>query len=135
MAKAVLGIVAGIVVALATVFAIDLAGHQIYPLPGDLNMDDYEAVGAYVRARPAGASGFVLLAWFLGAMDGGLVAALISRRLWAVWPVAGVVAATGIVAVLMIRHPVLMQIGTVAAPLLGGFAASLVARRKLRDGG
>jgi energy-converting hydrogenase Eha subunit B len=134
MARAVLGIVAGIVVAFATVFAIDLAGHQVYPLPSDLHMDDYEAVGAYVQSRPAGASAFVLLAWFLGAMDGGLVAALISRRVWAIWPVAGAVAATGIVAVLMIAHPALMQIGTVAAPLLGGFAASLVARKKLRDG-
>jgi hypothetical protein len=135
MARAVLGIVAGIVAALATVFAIDLAGHQLYPLPSDLNLDDYEAVGTYVQARPAGASAFVLIAWFLGAADGGIVAALISRRAWTVWPVAGAVAATGIVAVLMIPHPALMQIGTVVAPLLGGFAASLVAHRMLRDGG
>src|SRR5215213_10770806 len=78
MAKAVFGIVAGIFVALATVFAIDLAGHQIYPLPSDLSMDDYGAVEAYVHARPAGASAFVLIAWFLGAADGGLVAALVS---------------------------------------------------------
>lgn len=135
MGKTVLGIAAGILVALATVFAIDLAGHQIYPLPSDLNMDDYEAVGAYVQARPAGASAFVLIAWFLGAVDGGLVAALTSRRAWTVWPVAGMVAATGIVAVLMIPHPALIQIGTVIAPLFGGFAASLVAHRMLRDGG
>jgi hypothetical protein len=135
MTSAVLGIVAGIVVALATVFAIDLAGHQIYPLPSDLNMDDYEAVGAYVQARPAGASAFVLAGWFFGAADGGLVAALVSRRAWAVWPVVAAVAATGIVAVLMIPHPALMQIGTVVVPLLGGFAASLFAHRMLRDGG
>lgn len=135
MARLVLGIVAGIVVALATVFVVDLAGHQIYPLPSDLNMDDYEAVGAYVQARPAGASAFVLLGWFLGAADGGLAAALISRRAWTVWLVAAVVAATGIVAVLMIPHPTLMQIGTVAAPLLGGFVASLLAHKMLRDGG
>lgn len=134
MGKAVLGIIAGIVVALATVFAIDLAGHQIYPLPSDLNMDDYEAVGAYVQARPAGASAFVLVAWFLGAADGGLVAALVSRRAWTIWPVVAAAAATGIVAVLMIPHPAVMQIGTVIAPLLGGFVASLVAHRKLRDG-
>lgn len=135
MGRTVLGIAAGILVALATVFAIDLAGHQIYPLPSDLNMDDYEAVGAYVQARPAGASAFVLIAWFLGAVDGGLVAALTSRRAWTVWPVAGVVAATGIVAVLMIPHPALMQIGTVIVPLLGGFAASLIAHKVLRNGG
>lgn len=135
MGRTVLGIVAGILVALATVFAIDLVGHQIYPLPSDLNMDDYEAVGAYVQARPAGASAFVLIAWFLGAVAGGLVAALTSRRAWTVWPVAGVVASTGIVAVLMIPHPAIMQIGTVIAPLLGGLAASFIAHKMLRDGG
>ena len=135
MGRTVLGIVAGILVALATVFAIDLVGHQIYPLPSDLNMDDYEAVGAYVQARPAGASAFVLVAWFLGAVAGGLVAALTSRRAWTVWPVAGVVASTGIVAVLMIPHPAIMQIGTVIAPLLGGLAASFIAHKMLRDGG
>jgi hypothetical protein len=133
MARAILGIVAGIAVALATVFAIDIAGHQIYPLPSDLDMDDYGAVGAYVQARPAGASAFVLVAWFLGAADGGIVAAAISRRAWTVWPIAGAVAATGIVAILMIPHPAPMQIGTVVAPLLGGFVASLVARNMLRN--
>jgi hypothetical protein len=35
----------------------------------------------------------------------------------------------------MIPHPALMQIGTVAAPLLGAFAASLAVRKTLRDGG
>lgn len=135
MARAVLGIIAGIVVAFATVFAINLAGHQIYPLPSDLNMDDYEAVGAYVQARPAGASAFVLAAWFLGAADGGIVAALVSRRSWTVWPIAGLVAVAGIAAVLMVPHPALLQIGTVAAPLLGGLAASFVAHKMLRDGG
>jgi hypothetical protein len=135
MGRTILGIIAGIVVAFATVFAIDLAGHQVYPLPSDLNMDDYEAVGAYVQARPAGASAFVLLGWFLGAADGGVVAALVSRRAWTVWAIAGVVAVAGIAAVLMVPHPVLMQISTVAAPLLGGLVAGLLARTMLRDGG
>jgi hypothetical protein len=132
--RLILGIIVGIVVAFATVFAIDLAGHQIYPLPSDLDMDDYEAVGAYVQARPAGASAFVLAAWFLGAADGGIVAALTSRRAWTVWPIAGLLALGGVVTVLMIPHPALLQIGAVAAPLLGGFAASLVAHRLVRDG-
>ncbi|HEX8224698.1 MAG TPA: hypothetical protein VF605_12845 [Allosphingosinicella sp.] len=76
MAKAALGMVAGIVVAFATVFAINLAGHRIYPLPSDLDMDDYEAVGAYVQARPAGASAFVL-----APLLGGLAASLVARKM------------------------------------------------------
>ena len=135
MVRTVLGVIAGIVVAFATLFLVDLAGHQIYPLPSDLDMDDYEAVGAYVQSRPAGASAFVLLGWFLGALDGGLLAAMTSRRHWTVWAVAGAVAVAGLATVLIVAHPVLLQIGAVAIPLLGGFVASLVARKMLRDGG
>lgn len=135
MGRTVLGIAAGILVAFATVFAIDLAGHQIYPLPSDLNMHDPEAVGAFIRTMPPGALAFVLIAWFVGAVDGGIVAALISRRAWTVWPIAALVAVAGIVNVLMIPHPALLQIGAVVAPLLGGLAASLIAHRMLRDGG
>lgn len=134
MAKLVLGVVAGVIVAFATVFAIDFAGHLIYPLPSDLDMHDPEAVGAFIRTMPAGALALVVIAWVIGAFDGGIVAALISRRAWTVWPVAGLVAAAGVVNVLMIPHPVMIQIGAVAAPLLGGFAASLAARKMLPDG-
>lgn len=134
MGRLILGIVAGLVVAFATVFAIDLAGHQIYPLPSDLNLRDPEAVGAFIRTMPTGALALVLIAWFVGALDGGIVAALVSRRAWTVWVVAAFVAVAGIVNVLMIPHPVLLQIGAVVAPLLGGFVAGLIARTMVRDG-
>ena len=134
MGRLILGIVAGALVAFATVFCLDLAGHQIYPLPSDLNMHDPEAVGAFIRTMPAGALAIVVVAWFVGALDGGIVAALIARRGWTVWPVAGLVAAAGVVNVLLIPHPVALQIGAVAAPLLGGFAASLVAHKFVRNG-
>ena len=135
MGRMILGIALGIVVAFATVFAINLAGHQVYPLPSDLNMRDPEAVGAFIETMPPGALAIVVIAWFAGALDGGIVAALVSRRSWTVWPVAGLVAAAGVINVLMIPHPVLLQMGVVAAPLLGGLAASLVARKVVRDGG
>ena len=135
MGRVILGIVLGTIAAFVTVFAIDLAGHQVYPLPSDLSMHDPEAVGAFIQTMPAGALALVIIAWVAGAFDGGLVAALISRRAWTVWPVAALVALGGVVNVLMIPHPVLLQIGAVVAPLLGGFAASLLARKIVRDGG
>jgi hypothetical protein len=133
MARVILGMAAGLVVAFATMLAINLAGHQIYPLPSDLNIHDPEAIGAFVRTMPPLALALVVIAWFVGAFDGGVVTALISRRTWTVWPVAAAVALGGIVNVLMIPHPVSLQIGAVAAPLLGGFAASLLARRIAND--
>lgn len=135
MGRVILGTAAGLLVAFATVFAIHLAGHQVYPVPSDLNLRDPEAVGAFIRTMPTGALALVLIAWFVGALDGGVVAALISRRAFTVWLIAASVAVAGIVNVLMIPHPVLLQIGAVVAPLLGGFGASLIAHRMLRDGG
>jgi hypothetical protein len=136
MARLIGGIVAGILAAFATVWIVDLLGHAIYPLPSDLYMGDFEAVGAYIRSMPAGALAFVLAAWFAGALVGGLVAALISERHWTVWLIAAAVVAAGLLNVLMIPHPVLLQIGAVAAPLLGGLVASQIARARLarRDG-
>jgi hypothetical protein len=129
MGRLVGGIVLGIVAAFATVFCIDLIGHQIYPMPSDLNVRDPEAVGAFIRTMPPGALAIVVLAWFVGALDGGIVAGAVSRRAWTVWPVAAAVAIGGVINVLLIPHPVALQIGAVAAPLLGGLVAGLIARR------
>lgn len=131
MGRLILGIVLGILAAFATVFTVDLIGHQIYPMPSDLNVRDPEAVGAYIRGMPSGALAVVVLAWVLGALVGGIVAAIVSRRVWTVWPVAGAVAVAGVVNVLMIPHPVILQICAVAAPLLGGLVAASVARALL----
>ena len=135
MGRLILGIVAGIVVALATSFAIILVGHQFYPLPSDLYLHDPESAGALTDALPAGALALVVIAWFAGAFDGGLVAAVVSRSAWTVWPVAALLAVAGVVHVLMIPHPLLLQIGAVVAPLLGGLAAGLIANRMRPDGG
>ncbi len=131
MARLIGGIVAGILAAFATVWIVDLAGHMIYPVPSDLNMRDFEAVGGYIRSMPAGALAFVVVAWFAGALVGGLAAALISERRWTAWLIAALVALAGLVNILMIPHPVLLQIAAIVAPALGGFAASQVARSRL----
>jgi hypothetical protein len=136
MVKVIAGVIAGIVAAFATVWGTDMVGHAIHPVPADLNVRDYEAVGAFIRTMPPLALAIVALAWFLGALVGGFVAGKITDRRWAVWLVAGLVAAAGVANVLMIPHPVLLQIAAVAAPLLGGFVASrILGRRRAGEGG
>lgn len=124
-----LGIVAGIVAAFAAIWIIDLGGHMLYPVPSDLGMHDYEAIGAFLRSMPPLALFIIVLAWFVGAVLGGYVAAAVSRRDWTIWAVAGLVAVGGILNVMIIPHPLLLQIGAVAAPLLGGVAAHALYRR------
>jgi hypothetical protein len=128
MGRLIGGILAGIVAAFVTVWVIDLIGHTIYPVPTGLDIYDKAAVAAFIASLPVGAQVFVAFAWFAGALDGGLVAALIGRRRWTVWLIAALVACAGVLNVLMIPHPLLLQIAAVAAPLLGGLVASWIVR-------
>ena len=124
MPRIIVGIALGTLTAFVVLFLVELLGHMAYPLPDDLDLRNPEASGQVVAAIPFGAKLFVILAWFAGALAGGVMAKRICRRSWAAWPVAGLVACAAVVNVMMIPHPVWMQISTVLAPLLGGLAAS-----------
>jgi hypothetical protein len=129
MARLILGILAGIVAAVATITIIELVSHILYPLPAGLRMDDQAQMSAYILGMPPGAHALVALAWFAGASDGGLVAALISRRHWTIWLIAALVVAAGLVNVMTYTHPLWLQFAALLAPLAGGLLASFVERR------
>jgi hypothetical protein len=124
MLRTVGGIVAGTIVAFLVIWLIETAGHLLFPLPEDLDLRDPEAVAGALPSIPLAAKFIVVLAWFAGALAGGCVAKRIGRRWWSPWLIAAIVAFSGIVVIMMIPHPVWMQISAVAAPLLGGLAAS-----------
>ena len=123
MVRIIGGIVAGAVVAVATIMIVEMLGHMIFPLPDDLALSDPEVVAGPSPAMPVAAQFIVVLAWFGGALAGGYVAKRIGCRWWAAWVVAALVAVAGIVNVMMIPHPVWMQIAAVVAPLIGGVLA------------
>lgn len=70
---------AGTVVAVLAVMAIELIGHGVYPPPGDLDINNAEQMRTYIGTLPFGALAFVVLAWWLGAFFGGLAAGTLSR--------------------------------------------------------
>ena len=124
MVRIVVGMALGIVAAFATIVLVELLGHMAYPLPDDLDLRNPEASGQGVAAIPLPAKLVVIFAWLAGALVGGAVAKRICRRWWAAWAIAALVAGAAVVNVMMIPHPVWMQISAVLAPLLGGLAAS-----------
>ncbi len=134
MGRIIGGLVAGVVAAFAAIWAIQLVGHFFYPVPSDLSIGNREQLAAFVRGLPAGAQAFVVAAWLGGALVGGTVAYRISRRRWSAWAIAAVVAFASILNILMIPHPEWMQIGAVAAPLLGGLLASHLGRPRTEAG-
>lgn len=121
--RAIGGTLGGIVVAVLVILLIERIGHIFWAMPTDIDPTDTRAIGEALAAAPFAAQAVVVFAWFAGALVGALVAGLISRGYWPGWIVAGVIALFGVLNILMIPHPVWMQIAAVAAPLLGGFVA------------
>lgn len=124
MVRILASIVAGALAAFAVIWLVEFAGHAAWPVASDVEMRDPEAAARALPAIPLAAKLVVVFAWFVGSLAGGAVAKRITGSWWAAWPVAGLVALAGIMTVLMMPHPVWMQVAAVAAPLLGGFAAS-----------
>ena len=108
MLRAIAGILVGIVIAVATVFAVEQIVHLFAPAPADFDMRDPEQVRARVSSLPMAAFLLVLLGWVLGTALGSWVAVRISRT-GALWP--GLVVGAAIVAatlynVMTIPHPI-----------------------------
>ena len=135
MLRIIGAIVAGTVSAFAVIWLIEALGHVAFPLPEDLDLRDPELAAQALPSIPLPAKLIVVFAWFAGALSGGFVAGRIAGGWWTPWLVAALVACGGIMTILMIPHPVWMQIAAVAAPLLGGLVASHRAGAARRGGG
>lgn len=108
MVRAVAGILVGIVIAVATVFAVEQIVHLFAPAPPDFNMRDPEQVRARVAGLPATAFLLVLVGWLVGTALGSWAAMRISRSvtLWPGGAVGGAIAAATLYNVVTIPHPI-----------------------------
>lgn len=119
--RRLLGVVIGVVIAVAVVAGMSWVTNQLFALPVDLR--EGNAIGAAVEASPIAAKVLIVGGWFLGALAGGLVAARISLWQASIWAVAGIVSAACLAMVLLIPHPLWMQIAALAAPLFAAVVA------------
>lgn len=131
MLRLVLGIVAGLVLAVVLVGAFEMAGHAVFPPPAGIDLKDPAQLAAVMDRIPLAAKLWVVGAWTLATAIAGLVAAVTAKRAWAAWVVAGAVGVLAAATVLMIPHPTWMKVAAVAGPALGGWLAVLAARRIL----
>jgi hypothetical protein len=111
--------------------AFEAIGHSVFPPPPGIDLTDPAQLAAIMDRIPLGAKLWVVASWGLATLFGGLVAAMVSRRAWTPWVIAGLVAVAGVATVLMIPHPAWMKAAAVAAPALGGWLAVLASRRIL----
>ena len=80
MARAIGGVVAGIVTAFVVVLAVETIGLQIFPQPAGMDPLNPESVRQYMGEIPTGSFVTVLVAWTLGAFAGPVVAKRVAGK-------------------------------------------------------
>jgi len=125
MGKNIFAGVAGIIVAVAIVWLVEMIGHSVYPPPPGLDFADPVAMRAYMETLPIGAFLFVGGAWFLGTLGGTMTACRIGSAQATTYAmvVGGLMLLATAANLYMIPHPlwfsVLGILGVVGAAWLG----------------
>ncbi|WP_164117657.1 hypothetical protein [Sphingorhabdus sp. Alg239-R122] len=123
MARRVLGIIAGIIVAGILVALLEGLGHIIYPPPAGTDLNNPDDLAQIMHIMPFGAKLSVIIAWFLGTLGGAATALYITRWPWSVWIVAAFIIAGTIFSLMTIPHPLWMAICGLALPVIAGWLA------------
>lgn len=117
MLKKLLAVVLGVVAAVIVITAIESLGHALYPPPANLDIDDREAMQAFIANLPLGALLMVMAAWIAATLAGGVLACFIARERPYVY--AGIVGALvllgTIINLMAIPHPLWFSIVSLAA--------------------
>jgi MFS family permease len=120
--RALLGIIAGFITALVVTIAMGIVGLLVtgYSVPRDLDPYDVRQVIHLIEVMPASAKAALLVSVFIGALAGGALAKMISKKAWACWAVAALVALYFAFSVLALPLPGWAQAMVIIAPFLGG---------------
>lgn len=140
MGRTLLAALAGLATAFITIWLVEFAGHALYPPPPGIDPANTADMGRLIGTLPMGALLMIVVAWVVGAFDGGFVAALLAGsarpRLAALAP--GVMVTAGVIGMIvaMPAHPAWMAVAglllPVPAALAGGALASALRGRARR---
>ena len=121
-----MAVVFGIVVAAVLIIAIEALGHAVYPVPDGLDLTDPEALQAYVMDAPIAALLFVLGAWLVATLGGGLLACFIAKESPLVYSaiIGGLVLLGTIINLMSIPHPTWFSITAISAIIATIFVTS-----------
>lgn len=129
--RAILGIIAGLVVAYLVFTLLGIIGvGATYSVPHGLDLYDSRAVVELLLAMPAAPKIALLFALFGGVLVGATLAKLIWRRSWAAWTVAILYAILAALSVMPLPIAGWMQALTTVLPIIAGLLANhLIAAR------
>ncbi len=126
VSRKILAVVFGIVVAVVLIIAIEALGHAVYPVPDGLDLTDPEALQTYVMDAPIAALLFVLGAWLVATLVGGLLACFIAKESPLVYSaiIGGLVLLGTILNLMSIPHPTWFSITAISAIIATIFVTS-----------
>lgn len=126
MLRKVFAVLLGVLVAFATVMVIEWLGHQVYPVPPDVDFNDPQEMQRYVANLPLGAFVSILLGWMLGTIAGGLAACYVAREKPVVFAsiIGAIMLAATIINLVLIPHPTWFSIAGIIVIGLGTLLAS-----------
>ena len=122
--------VAGVVIAIVLIAAVQLLGHSIYPPPAGLDQTDAEAMQDYVSTLPVLALLFPLFAYFIGTFCGTLLACTIgtARAVIFAFIVGLLILAFTIANLISIPHPLWFAVIAVLGIIGSAWLATVVAK-------
>ena len=126
MRRTIGAVAGGIAVALLVIMLVEAIGNTLYPPPAGLDLQDADAVSR----MPFRTLIFPVIAWFLGALAGGILAVWFSRLGWTAWPVAAVVLVGTVAQFALMAHPLWMMIAGLVAPVIAALLAQRLAPRR-----
>ena len=129
MVRKVLGVIAGVVVAMLLVMIIEMVGHYVFP-PPPFDYSDPEARRLAMANAPAGALLTVLAAYFIAVLAGGWTAGRIAGGLaWPARVVAGLILLAAVANLFMLPHPAWFAVLAVLLVVVAGWIAGQLASR------
>lgn len=135
--RALLGVLAGLVMMFVVITGVEYVAHQIFPPPPGLDPRNPADLAAVLASQPWAGLAMVVLAWVCGTFAGGWLAARISSA----WPraaaiIIALVVMSGVVGMIvqLPAHPKWMSVLGLLLPIPAALLAARLARRKPTPG-
>lgn len=105
--RSILAVIVGMLVAFVLIACVEMVGIRVYPLPTGVDPTNLNAMKAAMATRPPAALLFVLLAYTVGSVAGGWVAARFapSAGMMHAMIVAALLFGAGLMNLMTIPHP------------------------------
>jgi hypothetical protein len=130
--KNIIAVVAGVISGVATIFICEMINSMNIKMPEGLDMNNRAAMAAWMQTLPLSAYLVVLAGYIVGAIDGAVVATLVSGRTTArpAVIVGVVLTVAGIMNVMMLPQPGWFVAASLSVSLPFAYLGYLLARKR-----